>query len=277
MLFWLLLAMMTGVAMLSVLWPLSRNRARGRAPRSADIAVYLDQLDEVERDRENGRMLKQDAAAARIEVSRRLLAASNEIVTGPRTGNTRNRRRLTAGIAFLGIPATALAIYFAVGSPERTDGTVSARVENRADQSEIELLIKQVESHLAAQANDGRGWELLAPVYLRLGRTGNAVKARVTALQLLGPTADREANLGEALVADAKGTVTAEAFAAFDRARSIEEKHVKARYFIALAAEQDGRKNDARAIWREMAAEAPADAPWLPSVRAALARVEGTK
>ena len=67
----------------------------------------------------------------------------------------------------------------------------------------IETLVLQVETHLAANPEDGRGWEVLGPVYLRLGRFEDAVKARQNALRLLGATPAREADYGEALVAAA--------------------------------------------------------------------------
>ena len=59
----------------------------------------------------------------------------------------------------------------------------------------------QVEAHLESNPDDGRGWEVVAPVYLRLGRFEDAVKARRNALRLIGANADREADLGEALIA----------------------------------------------------------------------------
>jgi cytochrome c-type biogenesis protein CcmH len=49
---------------------------------------------------------------------------------------------------------------------------------------------------------------------------------------------------------------------------------VSARYYLGLAAEQDGQRETAAKIWRDLAAEAPAGAPWLSDVRNALARVE---
>ena len=58
----------------------------------------------------------------------------------------------------------------------------------------------QVEAHLESKPDDGRGWEVVAPVYLRLGRFEDAVKARRNALRLNGASADREADLGEALM-----------------------------------------------------------------------------
>jgi cytochrome c-type biogenesis protein CcmH len=57
----------------------------------------------------------------------------------------------------------------------------------------------------------------------------------------------------------------------------IQDKNdVKARYYVALAAEQDGRPDDAAEQWRSMLASAPPNAPWRPLVQNALARVGGT-
>ncbi len=65
----------------------------------------------------------------------------------------------------------------------------------------------------------------------------------------------------------------AEAKAEFDRAVALDPNEVKARYFVGLAAEQDGRKDDAANVWRAMLASAPADAPWRPLIQDALTRV----
>ena len=94
------------------------------------------------------------------------------------------------------------------------------------------------------------------------------------ALQLLGESADREANLGEALTAEANGVVTAEANKAFVRAVTLDNTTVSARFYLGLAAEQDGRREEATKIWRDLIAEAPEGAPWVDNVRSALARVE---
>ena len=105
---------------------------------------------------------------------------------------------------------------------------------------------------------------------MRLGRFDDAVQgAAQCAARLLGRTAEREADLGEALTGAANGVVTAEAKEAFERAVGARRRAMsKARYFLGLAAEQDGRPKDAATIWRALLAEAPADAPWA-GVRAA--------
>jgi cytochrome c-type biogenesis protein CcmH len=109
---------------------------------------------------------------------------------------------------------------------------------------------------------------------MRLGRYDDAVKARKNALRLLGATAGREADVGEALTAAANGIVTAEAKAAFDRAVALDSSDARARYFVGLAAEQDGRPKEAAATWRALLAEASPDAGWAGFVRESLARVD---
>jgi cytochrome c-type biogenesis protein CcmH len=111
---------------------------------------------------------------------------------------------------------------------------------------------------------------------MRLGRFDDAVKAWRQALRINGPSADREANLGEALMGVANGVVTDEAKAAFDRALTQDGKHPKARFFLGVAAYQDGKAAEAAAIWRGMLSDARPDSPWGPMVRQALAEVEKT-
>jgi len=100
------------------------------------------------------------------------------------------------------------------------------------------------------------------------------VSARRKLLTLGGESAVRQSDLGEALVAAANGVVTAEAKSAFERAIALDPEELKARFYIGLAAEQDGDRAKAAETWRAMTKNAPADAPWVPMVREALARVD---
>jgi cytochrome c-type biogenesis protein CcmH len=275
MLFWFLLALMTGAAVFSVLWPLGLRRGMNQPARAADIAVYRDQLSEVERDRARGLIPESEAEAARVEIARRLLGASKEKPEETAAEGALGRKRFVAVAALVGIPAAALLLYFSIGSPWLSEPDVAAR--GASPVANIATLLARVENHLAEKPDDGRGWELLAPIYLRLGRTADAVKARENALRLLGETADRQADLGEALVADANGVVTANARGAFERAHALDGGQPKALFFLGLAAEQDGRKDEAERIWRALAAETPADAPYLPAVREGLERLKDAK
>ena len=79
---WLILALMTAAAIFAFIWPLVQN---GKAAHSgSDVAVYRDQLAEIERDRAAGLIAENEAAGAQVEVSRRLIAAADQAVPKPR-------------------------------------------------------------------------------------------------------------------------------------------------------------------------------------------------
>jgi cytochrome c-type biogenesis protein CcmH len=269
---WFLLALMTAAAVFAVLWPL--GRASTPLAADQDLAVYRDQLEEIERDLADGAIAPSDAEAARVEISRRLIAAADRAVSAPRTAAARlNLRRITAVVALVAMPLGAAVLYGALGSPGLPDQPLAARVAPDDGQT-IAAMLARIETHLEQNPGDGRGWEVVAPVYLRLERYDDAVKARRNALRILGETAERQADLGEAIAAAANGIVTADAKAAFERARALDPKDVKAQFYLGLAAEQDGKPDDAAHIWHDLLAQAPADAPWLGFVRQSLARVD---
>jgi len=205
-------ASMTVAAILVVLWPLAGKPRGSRG--GSDLVVYKDQLQEIDRDRAAGLIGEAEAEAARLEVSRRLLvAADHEAPAAAATGTPQNlRRRRAAAIAALVIlPLGPPSLYFALGSPDLPGEPAFARVTSPQGNQSVASLVSQVEAHLTRNPNDGSGWEVIAPVYMRLGRFDDAVEARRKSLALNGLTATRESDLGEALAAAADGVVTAEA------------------------------------------------------------------
>lgn len=269
-------ALMTAVAALAVLWPLGRARAL-KGAREADLAVYRDQLAEITRDRESGRLPAEQAEAARVEVARRMLAADSAREREPMGDVAARsavwRRRAAALAALVVIPACAVGLYTLVGSPALKGAPLAERLAAPPNGSDINMMVRRVEESLAARP-DGRGYEVLAPVYLRLGRPQDAANAYGEAIRLLGPSAERYSAMGEALVMAASGIVTADAQQAFKQALALDPTELRSRFYSAVAAEQDGRPKDAAAIFRQMIAEAGPDAPYLAQLKAALARLD---
>ncbi|MGY3528554.1 c-type cytochrome biogenesis protein CcmI [Bradyrhizobium embrapense] len=271
---WFVFALMTVAAIFAVLWPLSR---RGRADAGgSEVVVYRDQLAEIDRDMAAGIIGAAEADAARVEISRRLLAAADQSGRDvPVTGSI-TLRRAAAVVALVGLPVIASSFYLALGSPRLGDFPLAERSRVADANQPLTNLVAQVEAHLEKNPTDGRGWTVLAPVLSRLGRYDDAVRAYRNAITYAGDSADRRADLGEALMGSAGGVVTADAKAEFERAVALNGDDAKANYFLGLAAEQDGRKADAAALWQKMLAKGPSDAPWRPLVQAALVRVGGT-
>ena len=266
---WFVLALMTAAAVFAVLWPLGQRNASGRG--GSESVVYKDQLAEVQRDAAAGLIGTNEAEAARVEISRRLLAAS-EAEEGTSPLASLWFRRAVAVLALTALPLTAVGLYATFGSPSLGDFPLSERNRTAVATASMDKLIAQVETHLEKNPPDGRGWEVLAPVLARIGRYDEAARAWRNAITYNGESASRRADLGEAIAAASGGVVTADAKTEFDRALALDPNEVKARYFLGVAAQQDGRKDDAVKIWRDMLASAPADAPWRPLVQEALVR-----
>lgn len=267
---WFVFALMTAAAAFAVLWPLGRGTAQ--AGEGSEAVVYKDQLAEVQRDAATGMIGKSEAEAARVEISRRLLAASDAEASATSSSST-TFRRVVAVIALVGLPLLAAGMYAQLGSPSLGDFPLAERSQTPVASTSMDKLVAQVENHLEKNPTDGRGWEVLAPVLVKLGRFDDAARAWRNSITYNGDSAARRADLGEAVAAASGGVVTAEAKAEFERAIALDPNEVKARYFVGLAAEQDGRKDDAANIWRAMLVSAPADAPWRPLVQDALTRI----
>jgi len=278
MLFWVIAAVMTAVATLVLIGPVVRARAEAPdAPELHDIEVYSDQLSEVDRDLADGLVDPVQAEVAKTEISRRLLAAARKSETADADGKlagNRGLRRAAVILVALFMPIAALTAYLELGRPGLPELPLSARLQADPQSNDIAMLIARAEQHLTENPDDGRGWDVLGPIYLRTGRYAESATAFKKAISILGPSPTRLASLGEALFSAAGGIVTEEANLAFQTARELDSTDPKPQFFLAVALAQSGKTTEARAAFSGMLETAPADAPWIPAVQSQLAALE---
>lgn len=270
MFFWILVAILTAAVAAVLLLPLLRRPVAAAEDASHDVEVYRDQLEELKRDEASGLIGAAEAELARAEVARRLIAAS-KAQTRERASPAGRGNRLAQAFVIVLLPAIGLCLYLLTGRPDLPAQPLAERLANPGN--DISILIAKAETHLAQNPDDGAGWDLLAPIYYRSGRMEDAAKAFSEAARILGPSADRLDGHAEALIALSSGIVTAEARQQLERSLALEADNPRAKYYLALALEQEGRKPEARAAFEALAKEAPADAPWLPLVKQHIAAV----
>tara|TARA_R110000868_G_scaffold13215_2_gene62027 strand:+ start:3572 stop:4699 length:1128 start_codon:yes stop_codon:yes gene_type:complete len=274
-LLWLAFALLTGVVVWLLLSPFKASRAGAGASRNRaeEVALYRDQLAEVTRDVERGVMGEGEAEAARIEVSRRLLAATDASHDAGAKPAPRNSRR-AAFAMMLFVPASSLALYLALGSPDVPDAPFAPRIEGPAAALPLDALIIKVEQHLKETPDDLAGWEVVAPAYLRQRNFPAAISAWNRAIALGGETAGRLAARGEAQVFAADGSLTQGARDDFTRAVAMDSTEPRAQYYLGLADIEDGAKDKAIARWTNLIDGAAPDAPWRASMEAELAALK---
>lgn len=271
---WILMAVLTALAASSLLVPLYRNPRARRPEGEEKQAIYRDQLDEIERDLARGVIAESEAEAARTEISRRLLHASESVKDSVANSGDISQK-LTIIVAAGVMPVMAIGLYLHLGDPQFSEQPASQQAGQPNASSDIGDVIARVETHLKVDPDDGRGWALLGPVYTQLGRYDDAIDAFMNALRILGPDVELEADLGEAITRKNGNLVTAEARAAFERARALDENAIRPRFFLAVALSQDGRNEEAIVAWRNLLVGAPPNAPWAMAARAAIAQLGG--
>jgi len=270
---WIIFALLTGIAIFSVLWPLART-PRPTKNVERDVAFYEERLAEIDREVERSLIGPEDAKVVKAEAARRLLASADQSeMQSP--SYSRGRVRFVSVFALFLIPAVSLGVYYVVGHPNWPDQPLEARLESDPSHMDLQMAVAKVEAHLAQNPSDGRGYEILAPAYLRMGRREDAMRAAASALRLLGDSPQRLTLYGETLVYVADGVVTKEAQEAFTKALAGGASAPQASLYLGLAAEQDGDEARALSIWRKLLAEAPPNAPWVEALRKRVAALSG--
>nr|WP_249808445.1 c-type cytochrome biogenesis protein CcmI [Bradyrhizobium sp. 87] len=263
---WAVFAMMTFAIVLALARSLSERR-ESFGGHDSDVAFYRGLLAEADDDVRCGLVGPEDAMATRAEIGRRLLASLDSASESrPHAWPRWQPRRTAAALTIaLVLPLVALASYLKVGAPNQPDMPIASR--RTGEDFTLAAAISEVETRLKGDPNDGRGFQVVAPIYLRMGRFQDAAHAYRAALRLLGENAEERASLGQALTMAADGVVTAEARGAIDQALVDDPKQPLARFFHALAVEQDGDTDRARQLWEALEADTPAGAPWMDAVR----------
>lgn len=267
MVFWIIVAVMTATVAALLLLPLLRAAGPGAVAGQHDAEVYRDQLEELKRDVRNGLIAPDEAELARAEIARRLLAASAkaERKTAPVGMSSAGKaNRLAQAAVIVVLPVVGLCLYLTTGSPELPDAPLSARLADPGD--DIEILIAQAERQLAANPEDGAGYDVLAPIYYRSGRFDDAISAFSNAIRINGPSPQRLGGYAESLIARSGGLVATEARKALEQSLALQPQDPRARFYLALGLEQDGKADKALTAFREIVKTSPAGAPWLPLV-----------
>ncbi|MEC9342470.1 MAG: c-type cytochrome biogenesis protein CcmI [Pseudomonadota bacterium] len=274
MVFWTAATLLILLATLPVVSPLLRAPGRGASAFDHDRELYRARLAEIDADLELGRIGASEAEAARTEEGRKLIALSQS-ADATQTAGSPGLSRLTLVSTAIFVPLAAVTFYVMAGIPGMPDMAIASRPDRDLTQQTITQLLERAEGQLARNPDDARGWRVVAPVYLRLGRVQDAVTAWRNAARLQPEDAGLKTSLGEAMTIASGGVVTEEARQVFLQALESRPGDAKARFYLAIALGQQGSDEEAAQAWRDLIADAPADAPWLEVARAQLQAVSG--
>ena len=286
MILWIAIAALTAAALGALLAPLFRV-SEIRSETESELAIYRDQLEEIDRDVARGVLPEGEAGPARTEIARRLLhaneTAERSVVDQPR------RKRGALVFALVLVPVIGLAGYLGLGSPDAGDRPFSSRLTDPADDdlfARLDAFLAQptseaivglellIDAALAETPDNGRILEAASLVYLGAQRFQEAISAYDRYIAIAGADGDPGGRfailIGETIVL-AEGTVTPAAEAAFQRALTLDPTNPSARISLALAMKERGETDSAAAAFLALLADEPSGgAGWSDFVRAEL-------
>ena len=274
MVLWLVFAAMALAAAGLLVWSFLRQPVAAGARADYELEVCRAQLRELERDFERGVVTQDEVEAAKVEIQRRILAADGargEAKAAAAAASPLDRA-LPALLGAL-LPLTAFGLYAWLGSPGLTGpgvGPVAERAASGHEESglpDIQSMITRLKGRLAEQPQDIDGWITLGQSYVAIGRYMDAVSAFDRALEIRGNLPFVNAARGEALVFAAEGRISDQARAAFEKTLEDDPAEPRARFYLAMAAEQDGEPRKALEGLAALLAEAPPGANWAEAVR----------
>lgn len=262
MVFWISAAGMALLAAVVILLPLWRRGGAQVDHRDGALAIFVDQLKEVEAERARGLISPEEAAAASLEIKRRMLAVERQ--EGDGSVRTVGGASVLMALALV-VPVLAGGVYVLTGTPGIESQPFAQRASEREEDAKIVELAERLRSRLLSEANGGatEGWELLAQTYMKMGRYGEAAEALARIIDRPDAHSGHLTQYAEALIAAADGVVTETAGAAIDRALEMDVLNPAASYYKAQWLEQEGRLAEARELLVLRVSQEESFQPWM--------------
>jgi cytochrome c-type biogenesis protein CcmH len=281
--FWAVALCLSGaVAIVLVRAARQASPGTGTGAAEADLAIYKDQMAEIERDLARGTINADEAQRLRAEVGKRVLEADRARGALAPVGTARSGP--VAGLIALVLLPGAMLLYWSLGAPGYPDmalkprmAALDAAIAGRPGQeAELATLGLTRDAALDARLRDELGRisdpDALREQFRRRFEAGEmlaAIRAQERLIAVLGTDAQSndQANLALALVAEAQGYVSPEAEAALRESLKLDMGNELSRYLVGEMFLQGGRFDQAFRFWRPLAEGGNPGAPWIGSIR----------
>ena len=280
-LFWIAVVVCIALALAFVLPPLLRTRTeQGKAERrDINIAVYRDQLKEMEADRVNGLLSEAQFQSARLELEARLVDDALSQDDPPEPGLV-GSRKLGYSLAAV-LPVAALGLYFWLGQPasltaiaESQSGPAQPAMAGTQTQHDFMKLIQRVEEKTQANPDDGEAWAMLAKTYAAMERWPEALQAFEKAIKLLPQDASVLSGYAEALAITNKGVLTGKPMELVQQALEIDSDDMKGLELAGIQAYQEGNFAQAGTYFKHMYSMLPPESAYAQEILAAQQEAE---
>ena len=255
--FWLSAAAMIGVALLFVVPPILGRRRKDRLTRQEfNLAVYRDQLSELEAEREDHKLSDTQYRQNRADLERALLSDVDQ--QEDTTAHTSPRRRIAAAIIGLAVPITAVTIYWLIGSQEslreHTVASAKSPLDSQvgAQSPSMEEVVELLVARLEKDPGNPQDWFMLGRAYVALERLPEAKDAYAQAHSRAPNNPEILIDYAELLARMNGNNLSGEPTGLIQRALELDPNLPKALWLAGIAAFQRGDNPEAVESWQRL-------------------------
>jgi cytochrome c-type biogenesis protein CcmH len=280
-LFWVAAVVCVVIALVFVLPALMRARAgAGKAARrDVNIAVYRDQMKEMETDRANGMLSEEQYQTAKLELEARLADDALSLDDAPEPARLTNRKLgYTLGAV---LPAAAFGLYFWLGNPESLIAIADARsaaahpaTASVQGEHDFMKMIQKVEEKTRVNPEDGEAWGMLAKTYGAMERWPEAMQAYEKAIKLLPKDASVLSGYAEALAIANNRVLTGKPMELVEKALEIDPEDMKGLELAGIQAFQEKNFAQASFYFKRLHPLLPPESPYAQDILAAQKEAE---
>ncbi len=248
-----------------------RNAHDGAAGAAINLAVYRDQLAELDADLRSGTLSAAQYEQAKLEIERRVLEeGGGEGAPVPRiSGNG----RWTAVVLAATIPLCAASLYWLLGNPDALAPQRAgvAAGEHQVTAQEIEAMVAKLAARLEQNPDDANGWAILARSYTSMQRIPEALAAFAKASALIKDDANLLADYADALAVSAGRSIEGKPLELIKQALKLDPNQWKALAMAGTAAFDRKDYHAAVAYWEKLLQRLPPDSGFRESLTASVA------
>jgi cytochrome c-type biogenesis protein CcmH len=280
-LFWVAAVVCVVIALIFVLPALMRTRAgAGKAARrDVNIAVYRDQMKEMEADRANGLLSEAQYQTAKLELEARLADDALSLEDTAEPGRVGSRKLgYTLGAV---LPAAAFGLYFWLGNPaslialaDAQSAAAPSAMAGAPGDHDFMKMLQKVEEKTKTNPDDGAAWAMLAKTYGVMERWPEALQAYEMAIKLLPKDASVLSGYAEALALTNNRVLTGKPIELVKKALEIDPQDMKGLELAGIHAYQEQNFAQAGFYFKRLYPLLPPESPYAQDILAAQKEAE---
>ena len=264
-------ALLVAAALAFLLTPLvwiKRGGGSAVSRRDSNVAVYRDQLADLERDLRDGALADEQLRSAKKELERRLL----EDVAATEGRTVRRPSKLAAAALGIAVPLFAALLYFWLGNFD----ALTARTDegHAVSPAQVEAMVSKLAVRLEREPENVEGWTLLGRSLAVLGKYPEAARAYAAAVKLSADDAQLLVDYADVLGMAQGRKLDGEPEALVRRALAIDPRNVKALALAGTIAFERREFDGAIEYWQRTLPLVPPESELGQSVRSSIADAE---